>query len=125
MTSVRRWLQRARELGGLRASMRGGPGYRGAVSDHFDGRHFFNPGASAGRSLADLLRWQFARKPAPWPVRVDPALTASLPQAIPAGQAALTFINHVTFLIQLPGLSLLTDPVFSERASPLSWAGPR
>jgi L-ascorbate metabolism protein UlaG (beta-lactamase superfamily) len=36
----------------------------------------------------------------------------------------LTFINHATFLIQTAGLNLLTDPVFSKRVSPFSWAGP-
>jgi len=44
---------------------------------------------------------------------------------LPDGDVALTFINHVTFLIQLRHLNLLTDPVFSQRASPLSWLGPR
>lgn len=38
---------------------------------------------------------------------------------------AVTFINHATVLIQLPGLNVLTDPVWSRRVSPLSWLGPR
>ena len=38
---------------------------------------------------------------------------------------AVTFIGHSTFLLQLPGLNLLTDPLFSERTSPFSWAGPK
>ncbi|MEW5757737.1 MAG: MBL fold metallo-hydrolase [Pseudomonadota bacterium] len=37
----------------------------------------------------------------------------------------LTWIGHATFLIQLHGLNILTDPQFSERASPVSWAGPK
>ena len=40
-------------------------------------------------------------------------------------KATLTWIGHATFLIQFCGLNLLTDPHFSERASPVSWAGPR
>ena len=36
----------------------------------------------------------------------------------------LTWIGHATFLIQFHGLNILTDPQFSERASPVSWAGP-
>jgi L-ascorbate metabolism protein UlaG (beta-lactamase superfamily) len=121
----RRWRDRIRQFAGLRQSLRGGPGYDGPVSDHFDGREFFNPGASAGRSLRDLLRWQFTRKAAPWPSWVDHDPTRSVPVSIPADHAALTFINHVTFLIQLPELTVLTDPVFAQRASPVEWAGPR
>jgi L-ascorbate metabolism protein UlaG (beta-lactamase superfamily) len=41
------------------------------------------------------------------------------------GGATLTWIGHATFLIQLDGLNVLTDPQFSERASPVSFAGPR
>ena len=38
---------------------------------------------------------------------------------------AITFINHITFLLQFPGINVLTDPVYSERVSPVQWAGPR
>jgi L-ascorbate metabolism protein UlaG (beta-lactamase superfamily) len=49
---------------------------------------------------------------------------------VAAGTAAVTFVNHATFLLRLPaaspaGIVVLTDPIFSERCSPLSWAGPR
>src|SRR5207248_886003 len=36
-----------------------------------------------------------------------------------------TFVNHSCFLLRLPGVTVLTDPIWSDRASPLSWAGPR
>ncbi|MDH3205501.1 MAG: MBL fold metallo-hydrolase [Gemmatimonadota bacterium] len=39
------------------------------------------------------------------------------------GQVRVTWIGHATYLIQLPGLNLLTDPVWSERASPVPFAG--
>jgi L-ascorbate metabolism protein UlaG (beta-lactamase superfamily) len=39
---------------------------------------------------------------------------------------AITWIGHATFLLQTGnGLNILTDPVFAERASPLSFAGPK
>jgi L-ascorbate metabolism protein UlaG (beta-lactamase superfamily) len=42
------------------------------------------------------------------------------------GEAAIvTFIGHSTFLIQTAAGNILTDPIFSERASPLSMLGPR
>lgn len=40
-------------------------------------------------------------------------------------KATLTWIGHATFLIQFSGLNILTDPQFSDRASPISWAGPK
>ena len=111
-------------LGTLR-SLAGGPGYRGRPSDHFDGQRFFNAGAPAGRSWADVLRWRRTANPKPWPEQVANRARPALPHHLEPGQVALTFINHVTFLIQLAGLNVLTDPVYSERASPLRRWGPR
>ena len=42
-----------------------------------------------------------------------------------AGTPTVTFVGHATLLIQLDGVNVLTDPQWSERASPLSFAGPR
>ena len=36
-----------------------------------------------------------------------------------------TFVNHSTVLLQQRTCHILTDPIWSERASPLSWIGPR
>lgn len=40
-------------------------------------------------------------------------------------EVAVTFVNHATFLIQVDGIAILTDPIWSERASMVSWAGPK
>jgi L-ascorbate metabolism protein UlaG (beta-lactamase superfamily) len=40
-------------------------------------------------------------------------------------ECAVTFVNHATFLLQFAGLNVLTDPIWSERTSPVSWAGPK
>jgi L-ascorbate metabolism protein UlaG (beta-lactamase superfamily) len=40
-------------------------------------------------------------------------------------EPTLTWIGHATFLLQLGGVNILTDPHLTERASPLSFAGPR
>jgi N-acyl-phosphatidylethanolamine-hydrolysing phospholipase D len=51
--------------------------------------------------------------------------------AVPFDREALlrnpgvTWIGHATLLVRMDGAGFLTDPVFSERASPLSFAGPR
>ena len=42
-----------------------------------------------------------------------------------ADHFAATWIGHATVLLQFGGLNLLTDPVFSQRASPVQWIGPR
>jgi N-acyl-phosphatidylethanolamine-hydrolysing phospholipase D len=39
--------------------------------------------------------------------------------------ATVTWVGHATLLVQLDGVNLLTDPQWSERASPVSFAGPR
>jgi N-acyl-phosphatidylethanolamine-hydrolysing phospholipase D len=39
--------------------------------------------------------------------------------------ATATWIGHSTVLLQAGGLNILTDPMFSERASPVQWIGPR
>ena len=36
----------------------------------------------------------------------------------------VSWIGHATFLVRLDGVNVLTDPVFSKRASPMSFAGP-
>lgn len=37
----------------------------------------------------------------------------------------VTYINHATLLIQHRGLNILTDPVWSQRVSPLAFIGPK
>jgi N-acyl-phosphatidylethanolamine-hydrolysing phospholipase D len=53
---------------------------------------------------------------------------APLVPADPSALAAdpgLTWIGHASFLVRMDGATFLTDPMFSPRASPLSFAGPR
>lgn len=52
---------------------------------------------------------------------VDPALLATLPES----GLRVTWFGHSSTLIELDGVRVLTDPVWSERVSPLSWVGPR
>lgn len=40
-------------------------------------------------------------------------------------EPSLTWIGHSSFLVRMDGVSFLTDPMFSERASPFSFMGPR
>ena len=99
------------------------PYYSGPVSDHFDGTRFFNPGhRSPDKSFRDILRWRFGSKPATWPeaVHVKPAV----PEPRVEG-CRVTMVGHASTLIQIAGLNVLTDPVWSDRVSPVSFAGPK
>lgn len=99
------------------------PYYAGPVSDHFDGRRFYNPGEpDTDRSLSEVLRWRRSIPDNPWPDTV--AVTPVVPEARVEG-LRVTMVGHATLLIQIAGLNLLTDPVWSDRASPLAFAGPR
>ena len=97
--------------------------YAGPPSDHFDGVRFFNPGQPAtDRSFADILRWKLGARAARWPREVP------VRQVAPAERVQslrVTMVGHATLLIQAAGVNILTDPVWSERASPLRLAGPR
>lgn len=97
--------------------------YAGPRSDHFDGQRFFNPGQpGTDRTLRDILRWRWHAHPARWPAHVP--VTPARPEARVAG-LRVTAVGHSTLLIQAAGLNILTDPVWSDRASPVSFAGPR
>lgn len=95
------------------------------ISDHFDGKQFFNPYQPKLHNLATALKMLLTWRPARWPKKVHNAPQPNLHQRLSSDQVAVTFVNHATVLIQLPGLNILTDPVWSERVSPVSWAGPR
>lgn len=94
-------------------------------SDHFDGKRFFNPSGKSGKSFWQFLKWQIYNNRAEWPEKVENKGHPQIATAIEEGQAVLTFVNHATMLIQVDGLNILTDPIFSERCSPVSWAGPK
>lgn len=97
--------------------------YDGPVSDHFDGLRFFNPDhPDTDRSLRQMLRWKLGEKPAPWP-KSAPARQAKPDARV--DRLRVTMVGHATLLIQSAGLNLLTDPVWSERSSPISFMGPR
>ena len=64
-------------------------------------------GACAGRSLAESVP----------PARPD--------ATVAQGALRLTMVGHATLLVQVHGLNILTDPVWSDRVSPLSFVGPK
>ena len=102
------------------------PRYQGPVSEHFDGKRFRNLSPDyREKSLTDLLTWVFNReREAQWqpvPLAAGPAV----PQRRVGRGLQVTFINHATVLVQVDGVNILTDPIWSHRTSPVGWLGPQ
>ncbi len=97
-------------------------------SDHCDGERFFNPGGIQARSFSDLPKWWLQRlfgSAKRWPQSLPAAPIPNLPEQVGDSQIAATFIGHATYLLQLPGFTVLTDPVFCTRAGPFDKLGPK
>lgn len=101
------------------------PPWHGPVTDHFNGRRFFNRAVTPHNDFADAARWVATRDPAPWgpPRNAEPG-APPVPR-VDGGGLRVTFIGHTTLLVQADGLNVLTDPVWSDRCGPTSWFGPR
>lgn len=91
---------------------------------HCRGGRFFNPGVP-DHGLRQLLEWIGTRRPGYWPRWIPSSPGPKPPERVPGSALRVTFVNHSTVLIQTEGLNLLTDPVWSRRVSPVSFAGPR
>lgn len=105
--------------------------YHGPVTDHYDGRHFFNPegqsgtgGAQrdgAGKYLAIAMGTAGHHG---WPADVPVRQTVP-PRRVPGDAMRVTWIGHASTLVQTQGRNILFDPMWAERASPVGFAGPR
>jgi L-ascorbate metabolism protein UlaG (beta-lactamase superfamily) len=97
------------------------------LSDHFDGNRFFNPTLPKGFAPSRLDAIKMAREPhSQWPTWVQNTGVHRLNEMRAADEiAAITFVNHATFLIETGGITILTDPIWSERASPFRGIGPK
>lgn len=105
--------------------------------DHFDSSKthhtpsgFRNNHPHAEHGLVALLRWQWERWQRRWTRRATapvPALAPNDPGYLKANDrdTTVTWIGHSTLLLQVAGINLVTDPHLTDRASPLSWVGPK
>ena len=107
-----------------------------AVNHHYDpekAHHtksgFKNTAPVADKGFLDFISWRWQRLfkaiPAADEYHFEIAENYHDYQQNNADQSTLTWIGHATFLIQFAGINILTDPQFSNRASPVSWAGPK
>jgi L-ascorbate metabolism protein UlaG (beta-lactamase superfamily) len=99
--------------------------WQGPATPHFDGWRFSNPGHKKESSVAGYLWLRLTGAQAAWPDVVPVAPEPPPPPRVDEGSARVTFVGHATVLIQMAGLNILTDPVWSDRASPFSLAGPK
>ena len=108
------------------------PCIRVPIPEHHtpDGR-FRNPWPdSEPHGLGDVLRWMRERRSTE---RASTPERGCFPSAAPViahpraahDAATVTWIGHSTVLLQVGGLNILTDPMWSERAFPVQWIGPR
>jgi L-ascorbate metabolism protein UlaG (beta-lactamase superfamily) len=100
------------------------PRYRGPISPHFDGKRFTNLFPFEAPGFGKVLRWRLLTQHAEWPERVAFPEAKTVRARISDG-AVITYVNHATVLVQIAGLNILTDPVFSERIGPISRFGTR
>lgn len=110
--------------------------YEGPISENYDGEYFFNPDEDEGGWVGDptsqrsprrssmLLRMIFGDDRPPWPdsVPVHPTVPD---QRIEGDRMVTTWVGHSSTLIQTQGLNILTDPIWSDYASPIPPLGPR
>jgi len=92
------------------------------------GHRFYNPNIdNIKRSFLDLMLWQLGfyddkNKPKSIPVKFRyPNSKRQLRKKVPT----VTWINHCTFLVRVENINLLTDPIWSDRCSPLPFLGPK
>src|SRR5208283_3484443 len=72
----------------------------------------------------DLLKWRLTSRAEPWPAKVEVDRRPPPPAPVSDGIVA-TWVGQSTVLLRSSSATILTDPIFSDRASPIPWAGPR
>lgn len=100
------------------------PPYRGPVTDHFDGRRFHNVDP-VWEVEGSFLKWQMTKQPGSWPKWIEEPPGPPPPARVDDGKVRITWVNHATLLVQMDGVNVLTDPIWSDRCSPVSFAGPK
>lgn len=96
---------------------------RAKINAPYDGERFYNYEQGPPKSLFRLLKWRMTNDAAQWPEWIESKQTNLKENPIP--DPGYMLINHSTVLIHINGLYILTDPIWSERTSPVSFIGPK
>lgn len=102
-----------------------GPRWEGPASGHFNGERFVNQEPIEKPGFFKLMKWMISRDHGPWAEVIGAEPGPPPPRRVGSGGLRVTFINHATTLLQQDGVNVLTDPIWSERSSPVSFAGPK
>lgn len=92
--------------------------------EYFKNGRFVNKVDHQEKTLWSYLLMRMRTTAADWPDKVELKKKEVTPPER-SQELRVYYVNHATFLIQYQGINILTDPVFSQRVSPLSWAGPK
>ena len=92
---------------------------------HFDGQRFYNPGSPQTPGFLSVVRWQLTGRRERSPRFIADVTPSTPPRRVEGGGLRVTLVNHSTVLLQCRGSNILTDPIWSERAGPFRWTGPR
>jgi L-ascorbate metabolism protein UlaG (beta-lactamase superfamily) len=111
--------------GGAYVRAENSPTYEGPLSDHFDGLRFFDPKHISKRGALDFWRWQATRDRAEWPLEAPSPFSDKPPPRVDGNNLRISLVGHASFLVQAGRMNILLDPVWSERASPFSFIGPK
>lgn len=78
------------------------------------------------KSFKELLKWKLTVKNPTWPKKILLTNHDIPPSALTdCNKIRVTWVGQATFLIQTCGFNILTDPIWSERASPFKYFGPK
>ena len=88
----------------------------------FDGKRFSNASGRAAKGLREVWHWRQSRQPEPWPGAVTPPPADPPPARVDEG-IRYTAVGHATVLVQVAGLNIVTDPMWSDTAGPSDWLG--
>lgn len=99
--------------------------HQGLAGDHFNGLCFQNPDGAPEHSWLMTLKWLWEMKTVQWPNWIEDPEQPRPPARVGQGKIRITYINHATVLIQIDEVNILTDPIWSYRAGPVSWLGAR
>lgn len=97
---------------------------QGYDSSNYEEGQFRNQTDAPAKGPLSYLWMRLNTTSEPWPEHEALKQNIVVPEET-FSQLRIHFINHSSFLIQIDGQNILTDPIWSDRASPFSWVGPK
>lgn len=77
----------------------------------------------SNHSFTDMVKWLWEMETVKWPKWIEDPIQPAPPASVGDSRVRVTFINHATTLIQMDHMNILTDPIWSDFAGPVSWLG--